>query len=317
MSLCLELADFEIDRTLIERIPPKLAAYYQALPLGYEEGILSVAMAHPENQTALTVLQELVGTPVIPVRAEASAIRRAFKRLYGEETPTEPRVLAWSALPEKSQQVAWIASTFARALSATVTMMPAKGLDLETLMTVSREGQFDLTVVGPGEGRPLAPLLSQIASPVVLVGEAKDLVGRILVVLRGYSSDEYTLDWLAPLLQQPDASVTLLPLLPMIASIHAEPIGQGDFLKGHLEDCLNHNALRPSRARLKFRQGQALCQVVDEIAEGSYDWVILAAEGYGEFINKVVCRLDEQDPGRTPTLCILKPPLAPLISNPN
>lgn len=318
MSLSLELADFEFDRTLIERIPPKLAGYYQALPLGYEEGALSVAMAHPENETALTVLRELVGTSVIPVRAEASAIRLAYKRFYGEEPPTESRVLAWSALPERAELVTWIASTFAAALSASVTVFPADHVDLETAITISREGQFDLTVIAPGKDQPLETLLSQIASSIVLVGEVEvQLCRRILVVLRGYSSDEHTLDWLATLLKHHDAAVTLLPLLPIVTTSSEDQITQGDWFKDHLEDCLNHTALRPSRAWLKFRQGQALCQVVDEIAEGEYGMVILAAEGYGEFVSEILNKLDRRDSGRKPTIFILRPPVDPHILNAN
>lgn len=313
MSLSLQLADIEIDPSLIERIPPKLAAYYQALPLGYEEGVLSVAMAHPENATALTVLRELVGLPIVPVRVGVDEIRLAFKRFYSEATLPDPRVLAWSALQEKNVLVNRTAEIFAAALAATVISMSAEQLELETVMTIAREGQFNLTVIGPPEGQAVAPLLQQSGSPLVLVGDAEEQLRRILVVLRGYSSDEYTLNWLAPLLRGHETTVTLLPLLPLVATASQEHFSEGALRKEHLEGCLHHASLRTSRAWLKFRQGEALNQVLEEIGEGTYDWVIIAAEGYGEFVGDILKSLDRRRIGRKPTLIILKPPVSASI----
>ncbi|MFN2134824.1 MAG: hypothetical protein ACK2UK_02655, partial [Candidatus Promineifilaceae bacterium] len=61
------LASIAIDASLTQRVPYALSRYYMALPLGEENGSVSVAMSYPENVNAQHVLSHLLQARVVPV----------------------------------------------------------------------------------------------------------------------------------------------------------------------------------------------------------------------------------------------------------
>lgn len=307
--LSLDLDTVNIDTTLAQRLPPGLAAYYLALPIGSEDGFVSVAMAHPENESALVVLAALLGGPIVPVRATDVAIRQALGRMADTFPAAQPRVLVWSADSLSLDTAGTIASLFARAVDAAVTIVGASELDFETALTVAREGAYDLTVVSaPVETTPVR-LLAQATTSLVFLSALPVALLRILVVLRGYSADCQALEWLASLMRQPGAAVTLLPLLPAAQSGVPSPLSLRGAQNHHLQECLHHAALHDVPVFVRFRQGTAADQIVAEVRDGAYDLVVIAAEGYGRFVSRVLARL-EQTGSRKQCFLILKPPAA-------
>lgn len=306
--LSIELDNLAVDPVLMTQLPAGLAAYYLALPLACEDGVVSVAMAYPENETALVVLANLFAAPVVPVRAPAAAIRQALSRFNPAKSDMPRRVLAWSSRDEQIQVAAGIAARFIPALAEAVTVMGASGLDLESLLDVAREGRYSLTVVHLPQERVPALLLQQAATPLLLLRNGGQELHRMLVALRGYSADGQLLDWLAPLLQ-PDTSVTFMPL-------HADnALGQLQlsFLlntveRSHLKDCLHHPALRNTQVWVKLRQGQAVDQVIEETSQDAYDLIVIAAEGYGHFVSRIVSSVEQKGTRRQCSFFILKPP---------
>lgn len=315
MSLNLELTDIKVDSSLIKRVPYSLAAYYQALPLGYEDGFLSLAIAHPENETALTVLQELLGLAIVPVRVSEASIRDALAHAYGIETASTQKTLAWCASQEDAEAVKQVARTFASESAAShregrISYL-SPDLELETALTVAREGRYNLIVLCPPEAQPLSPLLTGSSASMFFLQPGPADFRRVLMVLRGYSSDWWLLDWLAPLLCQGDSNITLLPL-----EQQEKAAAQGTFAfpcssQEHLKVLLHHPALLPGRTTVKFRQGHTVRQVIDEIVQGAYDLVVIAAEGYGDFVGRILCALDKLSPGDLPAVFVGKPPVTP------
>lgn len=304
--LSLDLDDLVIDPALMARLPAGLAAYYLALPLACEDGAISVAMAYPENKMALAVLGNLFGAPIVFVRAPAAAVRRALSRYNATAPARSPRVLAWSADEEHAGLVAVTAARFATMLAATVTSLTSLELDLEGVLTVAREGQYCLTVIHPPWDAAPAQILRRAPTPLLLVRNMAQKLHRILIVLRGYSADEQILNWLAPLLE-PEVSVTLLPL-PLVDEASGQRLLLlNDLEKDHLQDCLLHPALRNARTFVRLRQGQIVNQVAEETCQGLYDLVVIAAEGYGRFVSRVVTTIEQQG-GQQHSFFILKPP---------
>jgi hypothetical protein len=306
--LSLDLDDLTVDPALARRLPPGLAAYYLAVPLADEDGCVSVAMAHPENKTALAVLRFLFDAPVVPVRAPAAMIRRALQRLDSPASQLRPSVLVWAGNTAMRDIARDAAALLARPWNATVTLLAAE-VELAAALDVARAGDYCLTVVGAPDSLPASRLYERVSTPFLLLRRPVAEWRRILVVLRGFTADSLMLEWLAPLLQQTAATVTLLPLPHTPLLEEQPPLSLGELEKAHLRECLRHPALQDVPVFIRFRQGPAREQVIAEVGQGGYDLLAMAAEGFGAFIGSILTALEE--PGDTHcSFLLLKPPAA-------
>ena len=266
--LALNLDDITIDLALVRRLPLELANYYLALPLGSEDGAVSVAMAHPENDTALVVLGDLLGAAVVPVRAPAVAVRKTLQRLQ-DGTPA---------------------------------------LKAEAHYWRTHAGRADAV-------RDAVEIFSTAQVPLLLLRGKAPPLRRALVALRGYASDSYILDWLAPLLREPGAQVTLLSLSQSGRGNDLMLPSQNGSQKRHLDECLSHPALGTANTLVKFRQGQPLRQLVEELEQDAYDLVAIPAEGYGHFVSNVLEAVEQQGLQEDSIFFVLKPPGAETSPN--
>lgn len=303
----MERDDLVGDGALLARLPAGLAAYYLALPLACEDGMISVAMAHPENETALAVLSAVLGGPIVPVRVRSEALQATIRRYYHGALPSQSQILCWSAGSGEAASIAETATTFATAIDGSVRVLSATELTLETVLTIAAKGQYRLTVLSLPSDAPLAPFLHQATASLLLFRGAIPGVHRALVALRGYAADCHVLDWLAPLLQQP-AAVTLLPLPHMPQEDAGLTISTNGSGKNHLERCLRHRALAGARILVRFRQGQAARQVVDELRQEPYDLLAISAEGYGRFVGDVLTAVEAEPTAANTALFLLSPP---------
>ncbi|MGH2691160.1 MAG: GspE/PulE family protein [Actinomycetota bacterium] len=76
-----ELTDISVDTTAAGLIPESLAKRYRALPIGYEDSKLIVAMSDPSNVLAIDDIRTLTGREVKPVVATATDILAAISRV--------------------------------------------------------------------------------------------------------------------------------------------------------------------------------------------------------------------------------------------
>lgn len=301
--LSLDLENLVLDWALMAHVPLDLARYYLALPLASEDGIVSVAMAYPQDGTAVAVLADVLDAPVVPVRAPAAAIRCALDDYQTVATPCLPRVLAWSNDDRHTDFVSAVATRFATALEAAMTLITAR--DLDGVLNVARAGRYALTVVHLPAGVEPSLLLPHAPAPLLLLRNGLQHLERVLIALRGYSADEQILNWLAPLLSK-GTTVTLMPVARPEAGNHL-PLLVDEVADGHLRACLYHPALRDARAFVKFRQGQIVRQIGQETEEGNYDLVVIAAEGHGYFVGRILAAIEQQAAGQR-SFFILKPP---------
>jgi type IV pilus assembly protein PilB len=75
-----DLSDFTIDPSAASLIPEQVARRYRAIPIGYEENRLVVAMADPANLFALDDIRTITGMEVQPVVATAGDIEAATRK---------------------------------------------------------------------------------------------------------------------------------------------------------------------------------------------------------------------------------------------
>jgi type IV pilus assembly protein PilB len=75
-----DLTDFTIDGSAAMLIPEQVARRYRALPIGYEDARLLVAMADPANLFALDDIRTITGMDLQPVVATAADIEAAIRK---------------------------------------------------------------------------------------------------------------------------------------------------------------------------------------------------------------------------------------------
>jgi len=77
-----DLGDFAVDGSAIGRVPGAVCRRHSAMPIGFEDGKLLVAMADPANVFAVDDIRSLTGMDVKPVVATRADLAAAIDRYY-------------------------------------------------------------------------------------------------------------------------------------------------------------------------------------------------------------------------------------------
>jgi type IV pilus assembly protein PilB len=78
----INLAQFEIDQSVIRLIPAETAQKYQIVPIGRSGTTLTIAMTDPTNVFALDDIKFMTGYNIEPVVASETAVADAIKKYY-------------------------------------------------------------------------------------------------------------------------------------------------------------------------------------------------------------------------------------------
>ncbi len=77
-----DLSDFAVDGSAVGRVPGVVCRRHSAIPIGFEDGRLLVAMADPANVFAIDDIRSLTGLEVKPVVATRADVAAAIDRYY-------------------------------------------------------------------------------------------------------------------------------------------------------------------------------------------------------------------------------------------
>jgi type IV pilus assembly protein PilB len=77
-----DLADLQVDVGALAAVPQAVCRRYNALPIGYEDGKLLVAMSDPANVFAIDDMRSITGIDVKPVVSTKSDVSNAINRYY-------------------------------------------------------------------------------------------------------------------------------------------------------------------------------------------------------------------------------------------
>ncbi len=77
-----DLSDYPVDGAAIASVPPAVCRRYNALPIGYEDGRLLVAMSDPANVFAIDDIRSITGAEVKPVVSTKSDVTSAINRYH-------------------------------------------------------------------------------------------------------------------------------------------------------------------------------------------------------------------------------------------
>ena len=77
-----DLSDYPVDGAAMASVPSAVCRRYNALPIGYEDGRLLVAMSDPANVFAIDDIRSITGAEVKPVVATKSDVTSAINRYH-------------------------------------------------------------------------------------------------------------------------------------------------------------------------------------------------------------------------------------------
>jgi type IV pilus assembly protein PilB len=89
-----DLADFPVDGAALSSVSPVVCRRYNALPIGYEDGKLIVAMSDPANVFALDDIRSITGMEVKPVVSTKSDVANAINRFYRADDALDDLTMA-------------------------------------------------------------------------------------------------------------------------------------------------------------------------------------------------------------------------------
>jgi type IV pilus assembly protein PilB len=92
-----DLSDYPVDGSAVSRVPDMVCRRHNALPIGYEDGRLVVAMADPANVFAVDDIRSMTGLEVKPVVATKSDVISAINRYHRGEAELDDLTMAMDA----------------------------------------------------------------------------------------------------------------------------------------------------------------------------------------------------------------------------
>jgi type IV pilus assembly protein PilB len=92
-----DLSDYPVDGSAVSRVPDMVCRRHNALPIGYEDGRLVVAMADPANVFAVDDIRSMTGMDVKPVVATKADVIAAINRYHRGEAELDDLTMSMEA----------------------------------------------------------------------------------------------------------------------------------------------------------------------------------------------------------------------------
>ncbi len=96
-----DLTEFAVDGSAVSRVPDSVCRRYTALPIGYEDGKLLVAMADPANVFAIDDIRSITGMDVKPAVATRADVIAAINRFHRADGELDDLSMAFTAEDEQ------------------------------------------------------------------------------------------------------------------------------------------------------------------------------------------------------------------------
>jgi type IV pilus assembly protein PilB len=78
----MDLGSQTVDSQLGELVPAKIADQRQVMPISLQQGVLTIAIADPTNDSVQDEIRKITGLTVIYVVSTPQDIARSIKRFY-------------------------------------------------------------------------------------------------------------------------------------------------------------------------------------------------------------------------------------------
>ncbi len=103
-----ELTDYLVDGSAVARVSASVCRRHTALPVGYEDGRLVVAMADPADVVAIDDIRSLTGLDVRPIMATRSDVCAAITRYHRADSDLDDLSVSMDAAGETQDDLAGV-----------------------------------------------------------------------------------------------------------------------------------------------------------------------------------------------------------------
>jgi type IV pilus assembly protein PilB len=103
-----DLTDYSVDGSAVSRVPDGVCRRHTAMPIGYEDGKLLVAMADPANVFALDDIRAISGLEVKPVVATKPDVLAAINKYHRGDAEMDDLTMALDASSEDDDDLSKI-----------------------------------------------------------------------------------------------------------------------------------------------------------------------------------------------------------------
>jgi nucleotide-binding universal stress UspA family protein len=295
----LMLDNLSVKPTVARRLSPAVACRCHALPVAEENGLITVAMANPDDAAAREMVKTALGLPSRVVRCDAVAIDTLMAEIWPEILRCSPRVLVCAHACPNADGVLTFAENLGCLLNAHVTAFEPlvdNDADCRALSRLAERSGYDLVILGQPD-QPLGqrlisgPLyhkaIARINCSLLLACEPRWPLRRFLLVVRGEEIDNVAVDWVVRLARPSNAAVTVLAVVPPVPGMYGGFACMQQGLDALLttDTTLGRQIRRMAQwlveweleGTLRLRQGTPDEQIRRETRGGDYDLVVIAA----------------------------------------
>ena len=292
MMAYLSLDQLTPNPKLARRLPAELAWRFHALPLAEDHGIITVAMAHPDDDAAREAILAALGPSACVVQGDPEAIDALLSEIWGAKTDAMSLAVCAGEGPIHAE-VEGYAARLGELLEAPVSAIPDRegliawlgqegGGQKRLLLTALEPSLLSWLLLGAGEGELPLPH-SPVAA--LVVQRPRWPIRRILLVTSGERREQAVVDWVLPLARHSQATVTVLAVvaphpgpdwqdsprysLPALLTAETPLARRIHQIAQYLADWGLDTALR-------LRQGPPDGQLSREWAERDYDLIVMA-----------------------------------------
>lgn len=307
----LTLDELTVNRKVARRLPPVLAFRYHALPVGKENGSITVAMADPDDRAACEAIATALGAELYVVQSDQLTIDERLAQLWPQEADHFLRLLVWHHASPNADEVQTYAQYVGNLLNGHLRDYHSLDKPEPTFSDLVKEVGHgcDLVIFGEPCQSLIGRLLSgpadckaaeQMPTSVLIARRPRWPLRRILLVTRGQCLDIVAADWVVRLAQPSRAAVTVLAVQPPMSGTESQALAGGGLadwlttdtpLGRELRQIAQHLVNWEIDGKLRFRQGLPDWQIKSEVAEGDYDLIIIAADPADWWLRRLLGRL--------------------------
>lgn len=296
----LSLDELRADPNLARLLPPEIAYRFHALPVAEQGGRITVVMADPEDDEALSAIASILGREPCVVQGDARAIDASLARLWGRVPHDKLRLLVCAPDGPAASRLGVYARSMGELLDAEVTDANCEG-GLATWIRRYGEPPCDLLLIGEAAGALIEPWLAAQASrrgmPAALLVAPRPRwpASKILLIACGVESDAVAAEWVLRLARPGTTTVNVLAVVPPPTAVQG---GRRAAHAGHARDRqglpallsaetpLGHELQEVARrleeqeiqSSLRMRQGPPEWQIRRELAGEDHDLVVMALQ---------------------------------------
>jgi nucleotide-binding universal stress UspA family protein len=291
---------------------------YHVLPVAQNGERVTVAMADPENSEARQAIFSTFGSATCVVQSDAALIDEALAEIWPEYAQQPPRFLVWAPPGDESGQILPYARSLAELLRAQLDLFESNEPGERGILALTSNAgqrQANLIIFHPVDPPLLKRLVLQsdqntliehAPTSLLITRQPRWPIRRVLLVIRGEERDTEAVHWALRLGRCSGAVVTVLPLVMSLPALYRDHAQMQQSLPVLLAtDTPLGRKLRWAARRLvewevqgtlRLREGEAGMQIRQEMLEGDYDLVVIAAEAQnrlwrwllGELINPLL-----------------------------